>query len=227
MPTPRPNKKILSNLKSSILRPALTSHYQCWFAVPVDLIQNDLKLKERDGEFISLSCTEAALPGTSLATHEMFNDATGVTERHAYRRQYDATSSFTFYVDTDYHLITFFEKYIGYIVNDPDNDNYSERSTSELGRPDYNYRVKFPIQYQGKVYINKFEKDYGGFLQYTFEKAYPISINSMPVTYDASQLLRCTVNFNFSRYYVRTLPELPTDETIGANDLAGSTAGVA
>ena len=37
-------------------------------------------------------------------------------------------------------------------------------------------------------------------LEYRFLNAYPISINSMPVTYDGSQLLKCTVNFNFSRY---------------------------
>ena len=45
---------------------------------------------------------KASLPGTSLATTELNNDHSGVTERHAYRRQYDTTSSFTFYVDHDY-----------------------------------------------------------------------------------------------------------------------------
>ena len=44
----------------------------------------------------------------SLATHEQFNDFTGVTERHAYRRQYSTTSSFAFYVDTNYDSITSF-----------------------------------------------------------------------------------------------------------------------
>ena len=39
-------------------------------------------------------------------------------------------------------------------------------------------------------------------MEYRFLKAYPISINSMPVSYEASQLLKCTVNFNFSRYLV-------------------------
>ena len=35
-----------------------------------------------------------------------------------------------------------------------------------------------------------------------FVNAYPISINQMPVSYDASQILLCTVNFNFSRYII-------------------------
>ena len=160
---------------------------------------------ERDDRFISLSCSEASLPGTSLATNEMINDHTGVTERHAYRRQYDATSSFTFYVDHDYTMLTFFEKWIGFIVNEPNLD-LSERSEFGLNRDDYFYRVNFPKEYQTAIYIKKFEKDYnnGKMLQYKFLKSYPVSIDSMPVTYEASQVLKCTVNFNFSRYWAET-----------------------
>ena len=42
--------------------------------------------------------------------------------------------------------------------------------------------------------ITKFESDTltntGGSLTYNFVKAFPISINSMPVSYDSSQLLK-------------------------------------
>ena len=204
MGTPKPHKKVLSDLKASILSPALTSHFQCWFYPPPQ-VRSLLEGDERDDRFISLSCSEASLPGTSLATNEMINDHTGVTERHAYRRQYDATSSFTFYVDHDYTMLTFFEKWIGFIVNEPNLD-LSERSEFGLNRDDYFYRVNFPKEYQTSIYIKKFEKDYnnGKMLQYKFLKSYPVSIDSMPVTYEASQVLKCTVNFNFSRYWVET-----------------------
>ena len=204
MGTPKPHKKVLSDLKASILSPALTSHFQCWFYPPPQ-VRSLLEGDERDDRFISLSCSEASLPGTSLATNEMINDHTGVTERHAYRRQYDATSSFTFYVDHDYTMLTFFEKWIGFIVNEPNLD-LSERSEFGLNRDDYFYRVNFPKEYQTAIYIKKFEKDYnnGKMLQYKFLKSYPVSIDSMPVTYEASQVLKCTVNFNFSRYWAET-----------------------
>tara|TARA_X000000368_G_scaffold168177_1_gene132671 strand:+ start:196 stop:813 length:618 start_codon:yes stop_codon:yes gene_type:complete len=204
MGTPRPHKKVLADLKASILSPALTSHFQCWFYPPPQ-VRSLLEGDERDDRFISLSCSEASLPGTSLATNEMINDHTGVTERHAYRRQYDATSSFTFYVDHDYTMLTFFEKWIGFIVNEPNLD-LSERSEFGLNRDDYFYRVNFPKEYQTAIYIKKFEKDYnnGKMLQYKFLKSYPVSIDSMPVTYEASQVLKCTVNFNFSRYWAET-----------------------
>ena len=102
MVTPRASKKVLSDLKASILNPALTSHFQCWF-YPPSAVRSLLPAGEvQDDRMWSLSCAEAALPGTSIATNELVNDFTGITERHAYRRQYDTTSSFTFYVDHDY-----------------------------------------------------------------------------------------------------------------------------
>ena len=85
-----------------------------------------------------------------------------------------------------------------YIVNE-------QNSTAD----NYFYRVNFPKLYQTSIYVKKFEKDYNRVLEYRFLKAYPISINSMPVTYEASQLLKCTVNFNFSRYVVETMNNIP------------------
>ncbi len=203
MSSSSPSKKVLSDLKASILNPALTSHFQCWFIFPSD-VQVWIKSKASAGlgvvydgneDFISLSCAEASLPGSSLATHEINNDHTGVTERHAYRRQYDATTAFTFYVDHDYDIIYFFENWMSFIVN--------EQSSQGLLSKNYSYRVNFPKTYQTELYINKFERDYRGrYLEYRFLNAYPISIDSMPVSYETSQLLKCTVTFNYSRYVI-------------------------
>jgi hypothetical protein len=200
-----PKPKTLSQLKASLLRPALTSHFQCFF-LPPEPVQGWISEKSGAGlgiqyrnneEFFSLSCAEASLPGSSLATHEINNDHTGVTERHVYRRQYDDRASFTFYVDHDYNIIYFFENWMSYIVN--------EQFATGVDSESFFYRVNFPKQYKTTIFINKFERDYSGrILQYRFLNAYPISIDSMPVSYDSSQLLKCTVSFNYSRYVVST-----------------------
>ena len=192
----KPRKVGVSALKNSILNTALTTHYECWFNPP-STVQSLITDVAKDENY-TLSCLEAALPGTSLATVELQNDHSGITERHVHRRQYDTTASFTFYVDHDYKIINFFEKWIGYIVNE-------QNSTAD----NYSYRVNFPKLYQTSIYVKKFEKDYNRVLEYRFLKAYPISINTMPVTYEASQLLKCTVNFNFSRYLVETMNNTP------------------
>lgn len=207
-----PSKKRLSDLKTNILATAQTSHFQAWFNPP-DEVKKWMSQKSAAGmgkkftnakdEFYSLMCSDATLPGSTLATHEQVNDFTGVTERHAYRRQYDERSEFSFYVDKEYDVITFFENWMSFIVN--------EQLVQGLEDTNYSYRVNFPVEYQTKIFINKFEKDYSNrMLTYQFINAFPLSINSIPVSYNASEILRVTVSFSYSRYIVGTTKQ-PTN----------------
>ena len=203
MATAKPTRKTVADLKTNILNPALTSTYECHFVFPKP-VQDWANSTSGVGNGItydnvgnvSIACREASLPGTSLATHEMLNDFTGIRERHAYRRQYDDTASFTFYVDVNYDSIFLFENWINFIVNEDNSDTSIKNSN-------YSYAVNFPDEYKSRIFIRKFERDYAGRnLEYSFYDAYPLSINSMPVKYDASQILECTVNFCFSRYTI-------------------------
>ena len=198
MRTPKPRP--VADLKKSILNTSLTPYYECHFNPPSAISggiegptgkeTSALIPNSNSDEDYTLSCMEASLPGTSLATVELTNDHSGITERHVHRRQYDTTSSFTFLVDRNYKQIKLFETWIGYIVNEQNN-----------AAPNYFYRVNYPKQYQTIIEINKFERDYKQrSLNYKFLNAYPISIDSMPVAYDGVNTLKCTVNFNFSRY---------------------------
>ena len=57
--------------------------------------------------------------------------------------------------------------------------------------------------------VTKFEKDQsngGGALEYKFVNVFPLAINSMPVSYDASSLLKCTVSMSYIRYIVKSIP---------------------
>jgi len=240
MATAKPTRKTVADLKTNILNPALTSTYECHFVFP-KLVRDWANSKSGVGNGItldnvgnvSIACREASLPGTSLATHEMLNDFTGIRERHAYRRQYDDTASFTFYVDVNYDTIFIFENWINFIVNQDNSDTSIKNST-------YSYAVNFPDEYKSRIFIRKFERDYAGRnLEYSFFDAYPLSINTMPLSYDASQVLLCTVNFCFSRYTINApdgytppsdSPEKPplTEEqkrSSKINDSFGGTAG--
>jgi hypothetical protein len=205
MAAPSPSKVSLSNIKSTLLRPALTSHFICEFSIPGDVNAGLGKFLSQRGvaynqELITLSCSDASLPGSSLATIDIENDYHGVSEKHAYRRLYDDRADFTFYVDRDYNIIRFFETWLSYCVG--------ENSLKQQVTRQYSYRVNYPNDYKtDNLYITKFERDIGtkeqkSNLRYQFLNAYPISINSMPVSYDTSQLLKCTVSFYYSRYIV-------------------------
>tara|TARA_Y100000992_G_scaffold269462_1_gene209178 strand:- start:78 stop:899 length:822 start_codon:yes stop_codon:yes gene_type:complete len=248
----RPTSVGLSKLKSKLMRPATTSHFLCQFQPPAG-IQSLASDRAADGflgatayndsggaELIELSCASASLPGSSLATHEINNDFTGVTERHAYRRQYDERSDFTFYVDSDYKIIDFFENWMSYIVG--------ENNLDEQGNRNYSYRMNFPDGPNGyktdQLYITKFEKNYNSpqkfgeelvptTLIYQFINAFPISINSMPVSYEGSEVLKCTVSFTYSRYVINPRPvaqrQIEFEEALdaatgGSNPIPGTTS---
>jgi len=223
-PTVKPYS--MSEIKSKLLQPAMTSHFLCEFfpprGLPQFLQQRTLagfeggQYSNNTQELIQLSCCEASLPGSSLATNDINNDYTGVTERHAYRRQYDDRADFTFYIDKEYKIIDFFENWMSFIVGEQNIDNQKDRN--------FSYRANFPEDYKtDTLYITKFEKDYlGRYLQYQFINAFPISMNSIPVSYQASELLKCTVSFTYSRYVITkpfSTSSVTSDPTAGATDL--------
>ena len=212
-----PQPRSMSEIKSKLLNPALTSHFECSFNPP-DSVRKWAQQRQLagagsayDADTISIHCTEASLPGSSLVTHEINNDFTGVTERLAYRRLYDDRADFTFYVDHDYKVIQFFENWLAYISN--------EQVSGDVISPTYFYRMNYPKYYRSEsLYIKKFERDYSGrYLQYQFLQAYPISINSMPISYDSSSLLKCTISFSYTRYFITTqqgmAPQTPTQNS--------------
>jgi hypothetical protein len=109
------------------------------------------------------------------------------------RRSFDTTMTMTFYVDRNYKVIDFFESWMDWISNQTDTSAYKTEYAS--------YRMNYPVTYRGQVFISKFEKDgYGTANSYTLVGAYPISINSTPLSYSASQIMEYTVNFTFLRY---------------------------
>ena len=102
-------RKSMSQIKTNLLRPALTSHYGVTIGIPAVLRPILSGFMKNGQEKLNLSCSEAILPGSNLATMEINDNFTGVTERHAYRRVFDDRVNFTFYVNADNYLpIRFF-----------------------------------------------------------------------------------------------------------------------
>ena len=198
-----PTIRNIDTIKATLLSPALTSHFDVEIGFPSGSLGTTLRgvlggtTVQQDR--LNLMCSEAVLPGSSLATTEVNNDYTGVTERHVYRRIYDETIDLSFYVDAANYLpIKFFETWISEIVNEDQDDAIS---------PTYSYRARYPDDYMNKqgLKVIKFERDLNSQLQYTFVNSYPRSITSMPITYDGSSLLKCSVQMTYMRYVMQSL----------------------
>ncbi len=194
----------VSEIKQKLLHPAQTSVYS------VEVLTNsavnnfvDVSLIS-DQEAFNLSCCEASLPGSNLATHEVNNDYHGSTEKMAYRKMFDDTIDLTFYVDYRYATLKYFLGWISFIVGEGSyfgQDEYLDPTTF--------YRMTYPSSYKTNINILKFEKDISSKnpkykLGYTFVGAFPISLTSIPVSYDESQLLKVTVSFSYQRYVVNS-----------------------
>ena len=202
MPTPtKPTKRSVSDIKAHLLRPATTSHFE------VDIPKlRDRNFRTKLGvqkEKLQLMCDSASLPGSNLATMDINNDRTGVTEKHVHRRVFDDRIDLSFYVDAGNYLpIRFFESWIEFATN---GRKISPRDqVTQLTLPNYFYRMQYPDEYiagQG-LKVRIFEKDYDSVLEYEFVRSFPLSISSMPVSYESSALLKCTVSFSYIRYVV-------------------------
>ena len=221
-----PAKVSVDKIKANLLQPALTSHFEVLIPRPSGLDDGYLNANGLPGfsdkqSKLNLLCSEATLPGSSLATHENNSDFTGVTEKFAYRRLYDDRIDFTFYVDAENYLpIRFFEAWIKYIMGESISPGAGRLSSKNSN---YFYRARYPEYYIAPdgLTITKFERTSknktsanheGNSLIYNFVNSYPISITSMPVSYDASSLLKCTVSFSYIRYYVGAKDFKSTDE---------------
>jgi hypothetical protein len=208
MATPNPSKKSVSDIKSVLLKPALTSHFLVYIKPPSDatkFFQDNGASPVSPEDKLILLCSDANLPGSSFTTHESNNDFHGTTERFAYRRIYDDRIDLSFYVDaTDYFSIRFFEAWMKYIAYESIS-GYTQTKRPGTKESNFYYRFKYPdgaggYRNNSALSIVKFERDYNKKMVYEFIKPYPISIQSMPVSYDSSSLLKCTISMTYIRY---------------------------
>jgi len=239
-----PTVRNIADIKSNLLHPALTSHFEVKIPIPLGL--NDTYLSanglvgfkgDNNHGRLQLMCSEATLPGSNLATFEINDNFHGVTERHAYRRIYDDRIDLTFYVDADNYIpIKYFETWMKYVVGESKAEGGGKLSSVN---PNYFYRVNYPKDYmceQGLKVI-KFERNgnvrydgskikgdtyVGPTLEYEFINSYPISVASMPVSYDSSSLLKCTVSFSYIRYIFQSI-EIERDYPPGGTTSEPST----
>ena len=213
----QPQRKSLSQVKAQLLNPATTSHFQ----VSVSFLENEFRRYQQelglnlDQGRLNILCSEASLPGSRFMTAELNNNFTGVRERHVYRRTYDDSIQLSFYCDADQYLpIRFFEAWMNYISNTTNRNDPEFKSAEDEA---HFYRVKFPKTpegggyQQGSLELTKFEKNLDSrrktrTLTYKFVNCFPLAINSMPVSYDGSQLLKCTVAMAYSRYFIEDRP---------------------
>lgn len=180
-----------------LTRLSLSSHYFLRMNGFPGPLSSFLGSKGVTANFISgdagLLCYEATLPGSSLATADIYGDFMGVTQKYAHSRMYDQLT-LGFYCDLEYNVLKLFEHWIEYI---------SSGSNQSKASPGYFVRMRYPDTYKCKsgFSITKFEKDKKiKPLEYNFFNVFPTGLSATPVSYDGSQVMRVNVTLSYDTY---------------------------
>ena len=162
-------------------------------------VQNSYDL---DQNFITrdlgLLCSDASLPSSAYATSEVKDNFMGVTQEFAHTRMY-TDIDLTFYVDHDYRVLGFFEAWMNYISGG------SQMTLSGFDRGYYR-RFNYPDNYKHDgIYIRKFERNWKNndmSIVYRLKNAFPKSMNSIPIAYGTSEIMKVSVSFTYDYYTV-------------------------
>ena len=211
-------KKSTRDISQMVGRPSLDTLYQVFFSFGnfqtwLEGFGQSDGFKRTQGrgfrEKLSLLCAEAEIPGTSFQTSLAVGHHQGIQEEFPNLRTFPPLN-LTFYVDADHVVLEIFESWMTYI-NPITN---AKRNVNAYGR--FNY----PEDYKEILHITKFERD--TFLDelpakttppqlpresttrltsYEFVNVWPTNMTSMRVAYGDTNVLRCSVQFAYDRFF--------------------------
>lgn len=147
----------------------------------------------------NLLCSEASLPGTSLATAEAKDNFMGMPQEFAHTRLY-TDIDFTYLIDYDYTILRIFEGWIDYISSGSEDKEYDS-----IPETDNNYyrRMRYPEFYKSQsMFVTKFERDFKSRIDYQFYNIFPKLMTAVPLSYGGADVLKLGVSFNYDRYIV-------------------------
>ena len=202
-----PRVKKTERIRSLFQKVATTNHYEVFFngfAAMQQLRGYITQKNPRVSNFfisrdLGLLCNSAELPATSFATAQVEGNRMGIIEKMAHTRVY-TDSAFTFYVDSDYRTLQFFEMWHEFIASGSHYGDSNDRA--DTTHRAYYHRMQWPTDYKvDTIRIQKFNKDHFRNIEYTFLNAFPTNVTSMPVAYNGNRVLECTVTFAYDRYY--------------------------
>lgn len=200
---------------------SLTNQYLVSIYPPAAAISNITLagVNPLDYQSIGLYATAVNGVGSNFAELTYNSKYPGVAVNSARERLFGNTINIEFYVSDTYESISFFEAWSEIIsvlftnglpyVESPAGANITQTINNAY------YRQRYPNDYKGAFTVTKFERSTinpasvvptqsptNFMLQYAFTGAYPTSISTMNVSYDAPTMMKITVAMQFDRYVV-------------------------
>ena len=199
----------VDRIKSTVARPSLDTFYEVNFSFGKyqTWLRGDTPGKRRTQgtdfmQKMSLMCTQAELPGTSFVPSSAIGHRQGIQEEFPNLRNFPPLN-LVFYADADHVIIEVLESWMSYI-----NPIFNSGIRDENAFTRFNY----PEDYKETIHITKFERDtfiresrnasyQSNMTSYEFVNVWPIDLTSMRVAYGDSNVLRCSVQFAYDRFF--------------------------
>ena len=202
-------KDSIDRIKSTVARPSLDTFYEVNFSFGKyqTWLRGDTPGKRRTQgtdfmQKMSLMCTQAELPGTSFVPSSAIGHRQGIQEEFPNLRNFPPLN-LVFYADADHVIIEVLESWMSYI-NPIFNSGIRDSNAFT--------RFNYPEDYKETIHITKFERDtfieesrnasyQSDLTSYEFVNVWPIDLTSMRVAYGDSNVLRCSVQFAYDRFF--------------------------
>ena len=148
---------------------------------------------------MSLLCTQAEIPGTSFTTDLAVGHHQGIQESFPNLRNFPPLN-LTFYCDADMVILEVLERWMSYI--NPVQKNKRDYAAYT--------RFNYPEDYKEILHVTKFERDSFGekkgsyqssLAHYEFVNIWPTDLTSMRVAYGEPNVLQCSVQFAYDRFF--------------------------
>ena len=206
-----PSKGLISrgsllDVRDTIARPSLDTFYEVDFSFgKTDRWLGSIGKNRTQGNGLkrkmSLLCTQAEIPGTSFVPSTAIGHHQGIQEEFPNLRNFPPLN-LVFYCDADQVIIQVLESWMSYI-----NPIFTDLEESQA----YS-RFNYPEDYKEDISITKFERDtfikhsrgssYRSHIsQFKFKNVWPSNMTSMRVAYGDSNVLRCTIQFAYDRFF--------------------------
>ena len=199
----RPKKYQINDIRSRFQTVALDNKYQVFMEPNLNVYNAaaDVGISRRFvDEDLGLYVSDAVLPGSSFADVEVSGDRQGITERMPFKRIYDDVT-LTFMVDRRYKVLKYFEAWMQLI--NPLHGQVGGKANNQITT------LNYPKDYKCTMSVVKFNKDYFrngiGFAYYCFVRSWPLSMSSIPVSYDSGSVLKLNVTFRYERYVMENV----------------------
>ena len=199
----------IDKIRETVARPSLDTYYQVifsfggeWLSTLSSLGQGSTRTQGKGfQEKMSLLCTQAEIPGTSYVPSSAIGHRQGIQEEFPNLRNFPPLN-LSFYCDADHVILEVLETWMTYI---------NPIQTGSRQANAYS-RFNYPEEYKETIHITKFERDtfiresrnssyQSDITMYEFVNVWPSDLTSMRVAYGDSNVLKCTIQFAYDRFF--------------------------